>query len=540
MNPIKTFLLLISVLLSAYVNAQPPGQWMWIHGDGMLNPLPGNFGVMGVPSPANKPPTFKLGAQWSDLNGNFWQFGGGDNYWNRAMLWKYEPAINQWTWMKGDSAVHTPGHYGIKGVPDAANFPPGRQDGEACWTDLQGNLWLYGGLHSGVGGGVMSDVWKYDVLTNEWTWMHGDSTGGHPPVYGIQGMPDINNTPGGRRAMAAWTGNDGNLWLFGGETGNRVRGDLWRYNIATNMWTWMKGSATNVGPVPDPGHYGVRGTENNLNMPPARKCWSRWKDLNGNFWLFAGQPWNGDYSYNDMWRYNPITNNWTWMHGDTVINSLGLYDHPCVTSAYLVPASRTQNQACITDENGNFWMYGGWNEATGCQIWADLWMYCVSSNEWTLKNGSDQYISTYWGSLNVPSSSNRPGGRYGHNAWYDNAGHIYIFGGGGFNDLWRFTINNSCGGFCKPLAGSTSIDENEKQRTRVYPNPTNSSFTVESITDNLLQTISILSVEGRKLKSIINHNSSIITIDVSDLAAGIYFLVCTGQEGREMVKVVKY
>src|SRR5204863_3911746 len=126
-----------------------------------------------------------------DPNGNFWIFSGytAVNFYND--LWKYDPVINQWTWVKGPGVVNNSGSYGVLGVSSPFNNPPFR----ACnlgWTDNQGNLWLFGG-YSGY-----SDLWKYDVTTNEWTWMHGRNTTGNPGVYGIQGIPSTLNNPGGR------------------------------------------------------------------------------------------------------------------------------------------------------------------------------------------------------------------------------------------------------------------------------------------------------------------------------------------------------
>ena len=82
------------------VCAQPPGEWMWIHGNSTTN-SPGNFGVQGVPSPSNMPPALYEPCEWTDLSGNYWLFGGanfasfGGTY---AALWKYNPVTGEpWT-----------------------------------------------------------------------------------------------------------------------------------------------------------------------------------------------------------------------------------------------------------------------------------------------------------------------------------------------------------------------------------------------------------------------------------------------------------
>jgi hypothetical protein len=36
-------------------------------------------------------------------------------------------------------------------------------------------------------------------------------------LYGVKGVPDSNNIPGGRRGAVSWMDNNGNMWLFGGQ-----------------------------------------------------------------------------------------------------------------------------------------------------------------------------------------------------------------------------------------------------------------------------------------------------------------------------------
>jgi N-acetylneuraminic acid mutarotase len=123
----------------------------------------------------------------------------------------------------------------------------------ACsWTDNLGNLWLFGGDLKGttIYGYSRNDLWKYNVNTNNWTWMKGDgaSTAISYSNFGIKGQPAADNTPGGRRAATTWTDKQGNLWLFGGLGNTTGPGgklnDLWKYDISTNTWVWMSGEDT--------------------------------------------------------------------------------------------------------------------------------------------------------------------------------------------------------------------------------------------------------------------------------------------------------
>jgi uncharacterized repeat protein (TIGR01451 family) len=73
-----------------------------------------------------------------------------------------------------------------------------------------------------------------------------------------------------------------------------------------------------------------------------------------------------------------------------------------------------------------------------------------------------------------------------------------------------------------------------------YPNPTTSSITIESSSDNLLQKVDVYSYDGRLIKSLVIGHSSLVKIDMTELSAGVYFLDCKMESGSGKVKVVKY
>jgi N-acetylneuraminic acid mutarotase len=446
--------IVFSIAVITSLVAQPAGQWMWIKGSNLAN-SPAVFGTQGVPAPGNTPPGIYECAEWTDLNGNFWLFGGVTSAGTYGALWKFDPVTNNWTWMKGPNAPSTTGIYGALGVPNAANYPPGRSYGAASWVDLNGDLWLFGGY----GAGYYNDLWRYTIATNTWTWMKGSNVAGAVGVYGTQGVPNIANTPGSRAEFsAAWTDNVGNLWLFGGGYPTSYN-DVWRYNIATNMWTWMKGSTT----LNPPGVYGTLGVEAPANTPDGRQAYTHWVDGNGMLYMFGGRIVTTTTNYhNDLWRFNPTTNNWAWLGGSNALNSAGSYGTRCITSPSNMPPCRMESRSCLKDQNGNFWLFGGGEDAAGT-FRNDLWKYCVQSNQWTWESGDNFAGATgNFGTINVPSPTNKPNGKFGASAWTDNNGHIFVFGGfgdagwGRYNDMWKFTIDPSCGTAC----GTASISIN--------------------------------------------------------------------------------
>jgi PKD repeat protein len=437
----KCFSFAISLFLSQILFAQNPGEWVWIKGDSTPYSY-GVWGIQGVSSPLNNPPALYEPCEWKDKDGNFWIYGGigngaGLSY---SALWKYDLATNEWTWMRGPSdTVCYGGSWGIQGIPDPTNDPPTSSFVAASWVDTTGDLWMFqgGSCIPNWGGCMWNTMWCYNIASNQWTWMKGPNVPNDLGNYGVQGIPDTSNNPPARNECAAtWVDDNNNLWLYGGIG----RNDLWKYDIANNIWTWMKGNNSwNI-----PGVYGVIGIEDSLSNPGARGSYSHWKDAEGNFWLFGGLIYNSLNAYNDLWRYNLESNNWTWMKGSNSINANGSYGIKCISADQNIPGARYESKSCWTDSTGNFWFFGG---AIGFNLFNDLWKYCPRSNQWTWINGGFNQTGS-WGIKGFSDPNNHPSGRYGSVSWIDDNDQIYLFGGSGlgaiYNDLWAYKIDPVC------------------------------------------------------------------------------------------------
>ena len=123
--------------------------------------------------------------------------------------------LGTWTWVKGDSSKNIKSIYGQKGISSAAN-KPGSRVRSFTWTDAAGNLYLYGGEehHPTLDSTLkLNDLWKYNIRTNEWTWLSGDSMPGKSAVYGVQGLASASNSPGSRQWGSSWADAIGNFWL---------------------------------------------------------------------------------------------------------------------------------------------------------------------------------------------------------------------------------------------------------------------------------------------------------------------------------------
>ncbi|MGO9648325.1 MAG: kelch repeat-containing protein [Terriglobales bacterium] len=413
----------------------------------------GIYGTLGVASASNVPGGREGSVSWTDSSGNFWLFGGqgydstGTLGFGLNDLWEFSPTTKMWTWVSGSDTVpgangSQPGVYGTQGVPAAANVPGGRF-GAVSWTDSSGNLWLFGGNGQDAPNGLLNDLWEFSPTTKMWTWMSGSNTGSTPGgngVYGTLGVPAPSNVPGAREAAASWTDNSGNFWLFGGSALN----DLWEFSPATEMWTWVSGSSS-VNGVPDclPGVYGTKVVPAASNVPAGRGQTSQnsasWTDSSGNLWLFGGFGCAG--SLNDLWEFNPTTNEWTWMSGSSTANAVGVYGTMGVAAPSNVPGGRASAVGWI-DSDGDLWLFGGGDQFN------DLWEFNRTTNEWTWMSGSDTgNASGIYGTLGAASANNVPGGRESSVSWIDSSGNLWLFGGlsydstgtvGYLNDLWRY------------------------------------------------------------------------------------------------------
>jgi PKD repeat protein len=424
------------------------GLWTWISGSNLPNSA-GVYGIQGIPSVANHPPSDYENIEWRDLSDNLWIYGGTNS--GHSDLWKFNPSTLEWTWVKG-TGVYQGIVYGTQGVPDPANTPGERGLAAVTWVDMSGNFWLFGGNN---GPGFKNDLWKYDPATNEWTWVSGTSNSNSLGNYGVQGVPSTLNYPGGRtEAACCWTDSLNNLWMYAGLGYDGVGGwgnldDLWKYDISTGEWTWMKGYNT----INAFASYGIKGVSNVTNDPGARFCYGKLKDASGNFWVFGG--FNTD-DFNDVWKYNPATNEWTWMSGSTQLNSQGNYLQLCLADTSGKPMARRENRASITDDCGRFWIFGGFQDGSG--MLSDLWVFNPDDLTWKLVHGTAAVnLTGNFGTLGVPSITNIPTSRCGANAWWiDNK--LYIFGGavnsfinsGG--DMWVFEPDSNCISPCAPAS----------------------------------------------------------------------------------------
>ena len=447
----KVTTLFIFLTLHLLTSAQG-GVWTWVKGDNYTSSQ-GVRGQVGIANSTDYPSGRYNAAQWTDLDGNFWIFGGQLNT-NPDMcndLWKFEPANNTWTWVKGPSAWDEQGTYGTQGVPASANVPGARCKGARTWTDLQGRLWLSAGYGYDANGNVgwLDDVWMYDITTNQWTWMKGTNTGNDIyAVYGTLGMESPDNTPGGRKECNSnWVLPDGTFWTFGGDDFNiGPYNDMWRFNINTNNWAWMGGGFINT-------QYGTLNVESSFYLPTSRRTFTHWQDSANNLYIFGGFDDYDNGTFNDIWRFNTTNNEWTWIGGEDTENGSGTYVSQCKNDQTLLPGSRFENRTVQTKGCIDIsWSFGGLTNLHDNVLdsYNDLWIYNIVTTEWLWVSGSnEQNPAGNFGIINQPSIANIPPGRGGCCLWVDQSGSLWMWGGADslgstWNDMWNFVPDSNC------------------------------------------------------------------------------------------------
>ncbi len=426
------------------------GEWTWVAGSDTVNPI-GQYGTVEQSSSTNDPGGRTNTEIWYDENDNIWVFGGigldenGDTG-QLNDLWKFDTNTSQWTWMGGTKIINQPGAFGTKGIGSTSNIPPSKQ-GHGVWYETGGVLWM---VH-GAGG---EEIWKYEIATKEWTWVSGRMFG-DTPLYGTQGVEDPANLVGRRTYASYQMDNTGNLWIFGGDGLDKFgipgsMNDLWKWNSITDLYTWVRGTDL----VAQPGIFTGQGIEEPTNHPGQRLYPADWKDADGNLWMFGGgyNDQGNSEQTNDLWKYNASTGNWAWIKGSLEINQPSVVGTQGIADELNTPGAR-QEAAHWTDNDGVFWLFGGWGwDVNGNRWWNnDLWKFDPRPTSpdfgmWTFISGTQTSGNQgNYGIKGVADQMNLPPCRTSK-ALFDPVNNVaWLFGGVNFdplNDLWKFDMSN--------------------------------------------------------------------------------------------------
>ena len=349
-------------------------RWIWRSGSVTDNAF-SDYGTPGAFTAGATPGARHTMMCWvSPTTGNLFLFGGFSPAGRCNDLWEYNVLLNQWKWIDtaGTPGVDEAGDYvdGGDGV-----YPGGRQGG-ATWTDpVTGEFWLFGGTAPSIPGNssslvVFNDLWMYD---GSWNFMGGPTVAGnagsYPPAPGGAG------TPPARRDACTWVDRSGQFWLFGGQKqglfagGTGYLNDLWKYNSGTNVWTWVKGSST---PDVIASVKGASGVLDAANTPNSRSSPGTVSMPDGTLLMFGGISGTATF-YNEIWRWDWVTEQWAWIRGGI---SMGNYGTKGEGDVARTPGGRFTPSVFAGTNNETLWVFGGGgSSATGNGRLADLWRY---------------------------------------------------------------------------------------------------------------------------------------------------------------------
>jgi N-acetylneuraminic acid mutarotase len=339
--------------------------------------------------------------------------------------------------------------------------------------------------------GTGTSVPAAGAQTYAWVWMGGSNTTNQPGEYRALDTPSVGSFPGSRYCSSSGADSYGNVWLLGGigydsSDSEGTLNDLWEFNSSTQQWTWVSGSSTVQGA--GFGVYGTLGAPTAASLPGGRYCANSWTDSSGNLWIFGGEGYDStgaEVLLNDLWEFNPYTQEWAWMGGISTAQEpgaeAGVYGTLGTPAAGNFPGARA-GAVSWTDRSGSLWLFGGGGVDSTDTLGQlnDLWEFNPSTLEWAWMDGSSTVPSPsngqpgVYGTLGTPAAGNVPGGRQQAVSWTDGGGNLWLFGGGGtdsagtngeLNDLWEF---NPSTGEWTWMSGSSTVPDDYLGQPGVY------------------------------------------------------------------------
>lgn len=129
--------------------------------------------------------------------------------------------------------------------------------------------------------------------------------------------------------------------------------------------------------------------------------------------------------------------------------------------------------------------------------------------------------------------------------YYLNNALIYtgqIYGATNVEQLVLFTDNYSGSAYydnIQTVSGVLGVEDQVASKFSVYPNPTSGLVTISNDNNSTLQSVSITDLNGRNVKSLKLNGETTSQINISDLAAGVYMMNISSDQGSITRKIVK-
>ena len=393
-------------------------QWKCIQ----TNNITTNFGTKGIFNNTNTPGKRSRSITFTDNTGNLYLMGGTYIGYSTISveyndLWKYDISLQQWAWIGGYN-THTPGingNYGTVGIESQNYFPSSRIELSPIVSN-DGMVYIYGGFAPTFDGDTRYDLWKYNPTNNSWTLLF-KPTNNSQNIVQLE-VEDTNNRPGSLINYTSWFyGNS--LWYFGGISRSTTDVDaaqkkIWKFNLTTQKWSCLKN------PTATDAVYGQQNISNASNTPPSLLYMSNSVVHNDAAYFFGGYELGGNTStelnrefHNSLWKYNMLTNEWTWLKGKQLTKHPGFYGKKGVERTENLPSSRLHSFLWFDNDMNLFGgesYHGGGSFELSSQ---EFWKFDISTNNFTWTDGitsvyeyNNQNSSYYFEDLSTPSVYN--------------------------------------------------------------------------------------------------------------------------------------
>ncbi len=242
----------------------------------------------------------------------------------RTLLSASAAAIGSRAWGAGMHARQAAPTIVWEEITPGTGGPAPRWDHILVPDSAANRLILFGGRD---GNGVsLGDTWVFDVVAGAWSQLPGEG-------------------PTARFGMAAVVDDDGGgIYLFGGQAGETFYNDLWRYDLALDVWQPLDLGA---GLAPSP-RYGLGGVS----------------DRPGRFIVSHGFTFEG--RFDDTWVFDQSDGGWT----------------DVSPPAGARPLARCLHEQVWDASSGTMLLYGGCSSGVGPCPQGDAWSFDPAAGQW--------------------------------------------------------------------------------------------------------------------------------------------------------------
>ncbi len=314
----------------------------------------------------NNIPQFDENITWNNHNESIYYFEVN----NRSRMWKYSIEKKQWKCIYDKESIEL--HSEGIGIESINNNPGIRRNSAAKWVDVDGNLWLFSGSE-------LSDLWKYNIISNQWTHVNGSIENGLG-VYSDKGTPSPTAHPAARYqngvTAISFLDNNNDLVMFRGGKSN----DLWKYNTKNNLWTWIAGS--NPDDVSNDVNEFISsdGTEPEKNTPKSRSLYNSfmWSNESNDYFLLE----HTKYSIYQVWKFDQTVGYWF-----SIKKQIGFPNHDIFGIEDETTEAEVLTLSSYWFHKNNLYIFGGREPNAGVSFSNVFYRFNLDNFQWTWLKG---------------------------------------------------------------------------------------------------------------------------------------------------------